>query len=52
MRAQSGKTGKAGSVKRLTSEKAMGKVSKATAAKKSLYNAKGQLKERPKKRGR
>ena len=51
MKAQSGKTGKGGSQRRIT-ESGNASVSKAKAAKKSLYNAKGQLKERPKKRGR
>lgn len=50
-RAQAGRTGKAGSQKRIT-ERGNAAVSKAKATpKKSLYNAKGQLKERPK-RGR
>ena len=45
MKAQSGRTGKAGSVRRLTSEKAMGKVSKKVAKRLADSN-------KPKKRSR
>lgn len=49
MKAQAGRGGKGGSQRSIT-EKGNAAVSKA--GKKSLYNANGQLKERPKKKGR
>lgn len=57
MKAQAGRGGKGGSQRSIT-EKGNASVSaakstnKSQAGKKSLYNANGQLKERPKKRGR
>ena len=57
MKAQAGRGGKGGSQRSIT-EKGNAAVSaaksanKSQAGKKSLYNANGQLKERPKKRGR